>query len=594
MRFYPSQLSEKHQRTQIEGSGIAPEIAAERGYWTAARRSELPPEFIKDYQRRPGLVIPVRSPSGRTGYRLRADRPRKGKDGKPRKYEQPADTPNMLDVHPRNMAALEDTSVDLWVTEGEKKGDALTSRGLCAVALFGVWGWCVAGTKGRELLACWDHIALEGRRAYIVFDADVTTKENVQLALERLVAALEARGAEVLVVYLPGPEKGVDDYFVAGGMPVELKLLARKFEPQDLGRIRLSRDEKLRALVEDLERRFWSEEWKGMGGHSARDVALKLIEAAKRCGKVTEDGIRVVKAQGALAVEAKVSTRTLWKALNRLEEWGFAYRDNEGRKPDKSGAFVLRASVSHKGEGQGHAGKEAQESRVSDPGDLHLRAPRLRWSRPKYTPKLGTVRGTRKVRQGQKPEPRDRIERLGKIRGAILDVLDVAGGTATLQEIADALHRKRPRDIRRRNLPMLEEAGILTVEGDTVVLSDNWLDRLQEARTLGQEIEADEVARKRYKEKSRGYHNRHRTEVSRHPVNARVPGDAWIEELEKLPEPPSKDVLYRMMHQGIPVGTPRGSGRLWQVFSDQVGVVVDSEPDRVSFFVPDELTLEAA
>jgi DnaJ-domain-containing protein 1 len=103
---------------------------------------------------------------------------------------------------------------------------------------------------------------------------------------------------------------------------------------------------------------------------------------------------------------------------------------------------------------------------------------------------------------------------LGKIRGAILDVLDAAGGTATLQEIADALHHARPRDLRRRTLPMLEDAGIIVVDGDTVTLADNWLDAVEAQRRLGGEIEAAKVSLERYKLKSRAYHRRHETPKS--------------------------------------------------------------------------------
>ena len=98
--------------------------------------------------------------------------------------------------------------------------------------------------------------------------------------------------------------------------------------------------------------------------------------------------------------------------------------------------------------------------------------------------------------------------------GAVLDVLDVAGGRATLQKIADALHRKRVRDIRRRDLPWLEAAGILTVEGDTVTRAGAWLDRLQEVREAGGKLEAEELARKHYRDRSRAYHSRHETPKS--------------------------------------------------------------------------------
>ena len=80
------------------------------------------------------------------------------------------------------------------------------------------------------------------------------------------------------------------------------------------------------------------------------------------------------------------------------------------------------------------------------------------------------------------------------------------------------LHRKRPRDLVRRKkspkgrnglLVWLEDADILTVEGDSVTLTDNWLEALDEQRQIGGEIEAEELARKRYRAKSRAYHRRH-------------------------------------------------------------------------------------
>lgn len=510
-------LSDSHRR-QLKDSNIAAEVIAARGYRTIRHRQEVPDEFA-DWQRRLGLLVPTFSPSGTSGHQLRPDKPIRRKNGNVPKYETPAGAAITLDVNPLMLKEVRAGVEALWLTEGCKKVDALTSRGLPTVGIIGVWNFAVPGSKSTEPLPCWRHVRLEGRRVYVVYDADAKTNPDVQEALRRLVAMLEKLGATVLVVYLPvvnGDGKaGVDDYLAAGGTVTELRMMAGPYEPVDVGRERMSRDEKLAAGVEDLERRFWDAEWKGMGGASARDVALKLIEAARRHGKVVEDGIRVKKAQGPLALEAKVSSRTLWKALNRLEEWGFCYRDNEGRKADKSGAFVLRANVSHKGRKDAGEGNATTPLQAYDPGNLHLRAPRLRWSQPKYTSRRGLVSDTRKVRQSPKLEPRDRIERLGKIRGAILDVLDAAGGTATLQQIADALHRARPRDLRRRNLPMLEEAGILTLDGDTVRLTDNWLEALEEQRKLGKEIDAEELARERYKLKSRAYHARDKVQDSK-------------------------------------------------------------------------------
>jgi hypothetical protein len=520
-------LSHRHEEMLFKESGNSPEVVAERGVRTLRRGRELPEGFSWRQKRRgAGILFTIHRPNGETSWSFRPDAPDPVKPG--RKYEQPCKAyggpGNVLDVHPSLKHLIDDMSVPVMFVEGIKKADAITSAARVAgvkvlvVAITGVWNWLSDGEPIPDML----DIPVSGRRTIVCFDSDMLRNANVQEAAGRLAEHLISRGALTWITYLhdkpDGSKVGADDFFVAGGTFSELKMLMRRYDPDDFVVVRLSRNERLQLALADLERRFWESEWKGMGGHSARDVALKLIEAARRHGRIVDDGIRVKKAQGPLAIEAKVSSRTLWKALNKLEEWDFLYRDNDGRKDDKAGAFVLRASVSHYGESRPDPGTGTLAKDQFHKGDLHLRAPRLRWSRPKYTPKRGTVDGTRRVRQSPKLEPRDRIVRLGKVRGAILDVLDVAGGRTTLQEIAEALHRKRARDIRRRNLPMLEEAGILTVEDDVVILADNWLEVLEVHRKLGKEVEADELAAVRHRLKSRAFHNRHKVKVDEAPV----------------------------------------------------------------------------
>ena len=516
-----SEVKARHIQQLEEDSGIAREVLAERGVRTIAGGRELPKGFSwRQKKRGPGILFTVHRANGETSWSFRPDEPDPENPG--RKYEQPSKyyggPGNVLDVHPRMRHLIDDTSAEIAFVEGIKKADALTSRGVLAVAITGVWNWLSDSQPIADML----EIPVDGRRVNICFDSDMLHNPNVQDAARRLAEHLIGRGAEVFVAYLPdkpdGSKMGADDFFVAGGTVSELRMLMRRYDPADFTLVRLSRDERLQLALEDLERTFWGFEWRGMGGHSARDVALKLIEAARRHGKVVDDGIRVTKAQGPLAIEAKVSARTLWKALNRLEEWGFLYRDNENRKPDKTGAFVLRANVSHYRESRDRPETTSLHKDHLHRGDLHLRASRLRWSRPKFTPRRGVVGGTRRVRQGVKLESRDRIVRLGKVRGAILDALDVAGGSATLQEIAEALHPKRPRDVRRRNLPMLEDAGILTVDDDVVTLADNWLEALEVQRELGKEAEADELAAVRHRLKSRAFHSRHERPPDEAPV----------------------------------------------------------------------------
>src|SRR5215203_3413629 len=369
MTVYPNgqsrTLSDSHHRMLYDESGIDPGVAAERGYYTARRRSEAP-EAFKDYQRKPGLVVPMFSPDGETvGYQLRPDRPRKGGP----KYESPGGISPVVDVHPRMREEVRHGSSPLLITEGAKTGDAATSRGIPTVVLAGVWMWCAPKVKPYRLKPCFDHIRLEGREVFAAFDSDCMSKAGVQDALAALVAALEERGALVKVIYLPdaadGSKQGVDDYLAAGGTIREMFMLAREFDPADIGRIRLSRDKKLQAAVEDLERRWWAEEWKGRGGHTDRDVALTLIKAGARNGKMHTDGLRVKVSWGKLQVGAKVARRTLAKAIARLEARGFMYRDNAGRKPDRTGAFVLRAKIYQDGREEAHA---TQELRGCDRG----------------------------------------------------------------------------------------------------------------------------------------------------------------------------------------------------------------------------------
>jgi hypothetical protein len=99
-----------------------------------------------------------------------------------------------LDVHPFTREKLGDPSVPLFITEGIKKGDALVSQGLCAIALIGVWNW--RGTNehgGKTVLPEWEFVALNNREVYIIFDSDVMLKQEVHVALARLKAFLEVR-----------------------------------------------------------------------------------------------------------------------------------------------------------------------------------------------------------------------------------------------------------------------------------------------------------------------------------------------------------------------------------------------------------------
>jgi Domain of unknown function (DUF3854) len=189
-------LAEQHEKMLHEESRISPEVVEARGYRTLKKKVELRTLGFADRQcNPPGLLIPIYSPTGEiVNYQFRPDQPRIDKKGRPVKYETPSGTRMVLDVHPFAREWLGNPAVPLFVTEGIKKGDALVSRKLCAVALLGVWSWRGRNDDGGlTALAEWEYIALNDREVYIVFDSDVMPKPQVHKAMVRLKAFLGSR-----------------------------------------------------------------------------------------------------------------------------------------------------------------------------------------------------------------------------------------------------------------------------------------------------------------------------------------------------------------------------------------------------------------
>jgi hypothetical protein len=214
-----------HHRDQlVEGSGIAVEVIDERGYCSITSEQF---SLLKDagfsraqWKNVPGLCLPLWTTDGTNGLMVyRPDTPRVNAQGTTLKYEIPMKHGVRLDCPPRCQPRLSNPAEPLWVTEGQKKADALASHGLCAIALLGVWNFKGKNSWGGvTFLSDWDYVALNGREVRIVFDSDVMTKPQVRQALERLIEHLQRKGAHVVAVYLPmdgGARVGVDDYLLA-------------------------------------------------------------------------------------------------------------------------------------------------------------------------------------------------------------------------------------------------------------------------------------------------------------------------------------------------------------------------------------------
>jgi hypothetical protein len=234
-------LSQQH-RLHLLQSGLTNAIITQRGYYTVTTQQELAAlRFASSQQWVPGLVIPLYRVDGKQAWcQFRPDTPRaENRHGTARiiKYDMPAGQHMLLDVHPSQYPALGDPHIELWITEGIKKADALTSQGCCTVGLLGVWNWRGTNAKGgKTALPDWHDIALHGRRVNIAFDSDLRQNTQVARAATELQAYLRSKDAAPFLILLPAAldesKQGVDDFLAAGNTVGELRTCAHPHLPR--------------------------------------------------------------------------------------------------------------------------------------------------------------------------------------------------------------------------------------------------------------------------------------------------------------------------------------------------------------------------
>jgi putative DNA primase/helicase len=232
-------LSAAHYHTLRYGSGISDDVIKARAPRTSTGRSELKSLgiLINKGAHTRGLLLPLHgvdgqpahfcnpdiNPEGAIPFTVyRPDVPQFDRDGKPRKYLAPKGAGTRIDCPPMAQPSLGNPAIPLWITEGQKKADALISRGACAIALLGVWNWRGKNEDGGlTALPEWNFIALKSRDVHVVFDSDVTHKKSVKQALKHLAAFLVYKGARVKTATLPGDgdgKTGVDDFLLSHTM----------------------------------------------------------------------------------------------------------------------------------------------------------------------------------------------------------------------------------------------------------------------------------------------------------------------------------------------------------------------------------------
>ncbi|MCB9833040.1 MAG: AAA family ATPase [Planctomycetes bacterium] len=191
----------------------------------------------------PGLVFPYPETEGETGRRLeriKLDHPSVGADGKTMKYASPRrecypEANRLYICALLDREILSDPTVELFITEGEKKAIKACQDGFPTIGLSGVWNWKAKDESGRSRpIEDLGIVDFRDRSVGIVFDSDAASNEQVRRAERALMEELACRGARPFIVRLPAPGRneraafgakfGLDDLLVARG-PKELRYL---------------------------------------------------------------------------------------------------------------------------------------------------------------------------------------------------------------------------------------------------------------------------------------------------------------------------------------------------------------------------------
>ena len=118
---------------------------------------------------------------------------------------------------------FEDTSIDIDLTEGEKKSGITCKHGIATIGLGGIYGF-KSKKLNQSFIPDLERINWKGRRSTITFDADpkLETMKNNRRAAQMLANELIERGAEVYFSVLPSVDDdgktGVDDFIIAKGI----------------------------------------------------------------------------------------------------------------------------------------------------------------------------------------------------------------------------------------------------------------------------------------------------------------------------------------------------------------------------------------
>lgn len=209
-------------KAYIEARAVWEGVAANAGLEISENARQADPTFYP----RPALIIPYQNPDGTpTGF-FRAryfDPPETGGVRKKSiRYQQPKGTAPEIYL-PRVQGhdwqtIMDDPTRPVIITEGEIKAlSTMSNTNLPTVGLGGVWMWA----DHKHPLPMFEAFNWARRPVFIVFDSDIDTKVQVQLAEARLAEWLVNHRAVVHTCRLPpgedGDKQGADDYIATYG-----------------------------------------------------------------------------------------------------------------------------------------------------------------------------------------------------------------------------------------------------------------------------------------------------------------------------------------------------------------------------------------
>lgn len=252
--------------------------------------------------------------------------------------------------------------------------------------------------------------------------------------------------------------------------------------------------EALADFVRQLERAAWP----GMRGKSVRSFLAALVKLAEKHGKVVEDGVRVSASVAQLNQTAALSKPTVMASAAKAESWGWIRRDHAEASGTRSGAYVLLFG----------AGKEHPHGRARFDHSIH-KVRHTEGSNSTGTPDMASGKNLRAPLSAARLRWRGL---LGKSAEHALDVLEAAAAPLSVRELGERMGMKRPRDLRRKGgvLERLLSEGIIERRGDEYALVEVWLERVNEAREAGGEL--DDLRRdiKRNAARREAYRQRHK------------------------------------------------------------------------------------